>query len=177
MQLIQYLIGDLNYGGKLINIEDKEILKQTVSHFINQELIEGSGIITGGVYAKHYQITYKKKLFDLASEKIKEVSDGAFFANSNSTYGPKFERCYLMPAMIDTITHMQDHVKDQFPMDDLPQVFGLHKSATAKATTDIAADIMERTYKHQFVVKRSDTSLNVKIKNNKQTLLIYEYYR
>lgn len=35
MQLIQYLIGDLNYGGKLINQEDKDILNKTVAHFIN----------------------------------------------------------------------------------------------------------------------------------------------
>ena len=35
MQMVQYLIGELNYGGKLINQEDKDILTHTVRHFIN----------------------------------------------------------------------------------------------------------------------------------------------
>lgn len=35
MTLIQYLIGELNYGGKIINDEDKVILHNTVKHFIN----------------------------------------------------------------------------------------------------------------------------------------------
>ena len=43
MELLQYLIGDLNYGGKIIYAEDKKIIKQTVKHFVNQELCMYSG--------------------------------------------------------------------------------------------------------------------------------------
>ena len=53
-----------------------------------------------------------------------------------------------MPVCIETVAHMQDHVFNNFPYDDMPQIFGLHKSATTKATTDLAADIMARTHKH-----------------------------
>lgn len=44
MHLLQYLIGDLNYGGKLINQEDKDILNETVKHFINEDVVKKSGL-------------------------------------------------------------------------------------------------------------------------------------
>ena len=43
MELLQYLIGELNYGGKIIYQEDKEVLKLTVKHFVNQEICNLSG--------------------------------------------------------------------------------------------------------------------------------------
>ena len=58
MRLMQYLIGELSYGGKLINEEDKDILKHTVTHFINQNVIDKSGLIIGAMNAKHYQMHY-----------------------------------------------------------------------------------------------------------------------
>jgi hypothetical protein len=49
---------------------------------------------------------------------------------------------------------MRDHVRDVFPLEDMPEIFGLHHNATIKATTDIASLIMNRTYIYQFVIKR-----------------------
>ena len=52
----------------------------------------------------------------------------------------------MMPAVVPNLRAMKDHIREQFPMDDQPEIFGLHGSATRKATTDIATDIMHRTY-------------------------------
>ena len=56
---------------------------------------------------------------------------------------------------------MTEHVAQFFPYDDLPEIFGLHKSATEKATIDYAFQIMQRTYKHQFVVKKPQMNQQV----------------
>ena len=72
---------------------------------------------------------------------------------------------------------MQIHVKNYFPLDDMPQIFGLHKSATSKATTDLAQDIMARTYKHQFVVKRPANKGMLVDKFDKHTQVVFEHYR
>lgn len=34
-----------------------------------------------------------------------------------------------MPVMIDNKQSMLQHVRDFFPIDDAPEIFGLHKSA------------------------------------------------
>ena len=70
MQLIQYLISDLNYGGKLINQEDKDILTETVRHFICQSVVDKSGMLVGGVAGRHLQAQHEAKLYDLAVQKI-----------------------------------------------------------------------------------------------------------
>lgn len=83
-----------------------------------------------------------------------------------------------MPVLIDTVGHMQEHVKNFFPFDDLPQIFGLHKSATSKATSDQAAEIMGRIYRHQFVIKKTTVQAQMsRDSSNKQTQAIYEFYR
>jgi len=43
MNLLQYLIGELNYGGKIIYQEDKEVLNLTVKHFVNHDVCLQSG--------------------------------------------------------------------------------------------------------------------------------------
>ena len=55
-------------------------------------------------------------------------------------------RHYLMPGFISNIRAMKDHIREMFPMEDQPEIFGLHGSATRKATKDVASDIMHRTY-------------------------------
>ena len=56
------------------------------------------------------------------------------------------ERHYMMPMAIDNLRQMRDHVRDYFPLEDAPEVFGLAHNATIRAATDIAANIMKRTY-------------------------------
>ena len=87
------------------------------------------------------------------------------------------ERNYFMPVILDTIHNMQIHIRDGFPVEDSPAIFGLHPSATQKAIKDFANDIMYRTYLHQFVIKRShkpDLSLAEINKNHQR---IHEFYR
>jgi len=45
----------------------------------------------------------------------------------------------MMPVNIDGLRSMRDHVRDVFPLEDMPEIFGLHHNATIKATTDIAS--------------------------------------
>ena len=52
----------------------------------------------------------------------------------------------MMPVNIDCIRTMKEHVRDFFPLEDMPEIFGLHHKATIKATTDMASEIMHRTY-------------------------------
>ena len=59
-----------------------------------------------------------------------------------------------MPNNCNSLEEMKNYVKDYFPLVDMPQIFGLHQTATIKVTTDIAADILHRTYIYQFVVKK-----------------------
>ena len=63
-------------------------------------------------------------------------------------------RSYLMPGPLSTIRQMKDYIREQFPIEDKPEIFGLHQSATRKANTEVAADIMHRTYIYQFVIKK-----------------------
>lgn len=63
-------------------------------------------------------------------------------------------RSYMMPVNCDNLRSMREHVRDNFPLEDMPEIFGLHHNATIKATTDIASAIMNRTYIYQFVIKR-----------------------
>ena len=82
-----------------------------------------------------------------------------------------------MPVLIEGVENMLDHVRDFFPLDDMCEIFGLHKSATVKATMDLASDIMDRTYRYQFVVKKN---FNVQINKDKVDAFnqrIFEYYR
>ena len=37
-KLLQYLVAELNYGGKLTNMDDQNILNETVKTFINQKV-------------------------------------------------------------------------------------------------------------------------------------------
>ena len=64
-------------------------------------------------------------------------------------------RSYLMPIKCETIREMKDYVRDNLPLEDSPDIFGLHETATIKANTDLATDIMHRTYIYQFVIKKS----------------------
>ena len=43
-RLLQFLLGEISYGGQLIHQEDKEIMQLTVRNFINNKLIGGSGL-------------------------------------------------------------------------------------------------------------------------------------
>jgi len=63
---------------------------------------------------------------------------------------------------------MQKHVKHFFPIEDLPQIFGLHHSATSAASSDHAHDIMDRVYKHQYIIKRTANIQELHSETNKQ---------
>ena len=70
MTLVQYLIGELSYGGRLISQEDKDVLAETVKHFINQQVVDKSGTLTGYASGKQFQTKEARKLYDLAARPI-----------------------------------------------------------------------------------------------------------
>ena len=41
-----------------------------------------------------------------------------------------------MPVIIESMSQLVEHVQAFFPFDDMPEIFGLDKSATEKATSD-----------------------------------------
>jgi hypothetical protein len=48
---------------------------------------------------------------------------------------------------------MVDFLKNNMPTDDGVDVFGLNLSACFKSSTEIAADLMSRVFKHQFIIE------------------------
>jgi len=82
-----------------------------------------------------------------------------------------------MPLSVDHLRGMRDHVRDNFPLEDMPEIFGLHHNATVKATTDIATEIMYRTYIYQFVIKRPKQPALTQVQTNRRNSAIYEYFR
>ena len=59
----------------------------------------------------------------------------------------------------------------------MPQIFGLHETATIKSTTDLAADILHRTYVYQFVVKKPKKVVLNQSQANKNDQMVYDFYR
>ena len=59
-----------------------------------------------------------------------------------------------MPLYIESVDDMRNRITDYFPIMDMPQIFGLHTTATVKVTSDLADNILHQTYIYQFVVKR-----------------------
>ena len=59
-----------------------------------------------------------------------------------------------MPDNVHDLRSMKDHVRELFPPEDAPEIFGLHHSATIKSNLSMAEMIMIRTYDYQFVIKR-----------------------
>lgn len=82
-----------------------------------------------------------------------------------------------MPVTVDNLRGMRDHVRDNFPLEDMPEIFGLHHKATIKAMTDIASAIMNRTYVYQFVIKRPKQPALTQVQTNRRNTQIYEYFR
>ena len=86
-------------------------------------------------------------------------------------------RSYLMPGPLQSIRQMKDYIKEQFPIEDRPEIFGLHSSATRKATTEVASDIMHRTYIYQFVIKKKPQPKYSSDQATRNDQMIYEFYR
>ena len=86
-------------------------------------------------------------------------------------------RSYMMPVNVVDLRGMKEHVRDNFPLEDMPQIFGLHHNATIKAMTDIASTIMQRTYQYQFVIKRPKQPALTQVQSNRRNTQIYEYFR
>ena len=82
-----------------------------------------------------------------------------------------------MPMNVNTLEEMKNYIKDYFPLVDMPQIFGLHDTATIKVTTDLAADILHRTYIYQFVVKKPKKVVIDNQQANKNDQMVYEFYR
>ena len=54
---------------------------------------------------------------------------------------------------------MIEYVRDNFPIEDRPQIFGLHPSATIKAIKNTGIELMHKVYIYQFVIKRTKRPL------------------
>ena len=86
-------------------------------------------------------------------------------------------RSYMMPVTIDGLRSMREHIRDNFPLEDMAEIFGLNLNATNKAATEIASQIMHRTYIYQFVIKRPKQPALTQIQQNRRNKMIYEYFR
>ena len=86
-------------------------------------------------------------------------------------------RSYMMPVTIDGLRSMREHIRDNFPLEDMAEIFGLNLNATNKAATEIASQIMHRTYIYQFVIKRPKQPALTQIQQNHRNKMIYEYFR
>ena len=120
-----------------------------------------------------------ERLYDLAAQKLDPNWNSQLRNfNTSETMGTH-ARNYLMPVLLETVSQMNTHIENFFPLEDQPEIFGLHKSATQKATTDMANFIMDRTYKHQFVVKKTyEQSIGgVKDKSFRANTLLFKHYR
>ena len=82
-----------------------------------------------------------------------------------------------MPAAVHTLRDMREHVLAHFPLEDCAEIFGLHSQATMKAASDLAANIMYRTYIYQFVIKRPQQPALTRVQHNRRDTMIYEYFR
>ena len=82
-----------------------------------------------------------------------------------------------MPLNVEHLRSMREHIRDNFPLEDMPEIFGLHQNATVKATTYIAQAIMYRTYIYQFVIKRPKQPPLTQVQTNRRNQAIYEYFR
>ena len=71
---------------------------------------------------------------------------------------------------------MQKHVETFFPLEDMPEIFGLHRCATAAADSYMANDIMERVYKHQYIVKRTTNISELHESANKAAVIMFKFY-
>ena len=146
-RLMQYLVSTLNYGGKITDDEDQRVLNQIASTFIN------SSVHRGGLDVDY---RFAASLYDLVGPEqeplLTDSMDDQFAEYFVSPQGK--ERSYRMPDSVDNLHHMKSYISDTFPLVDMPQIFGLHETATIKQTTDLAADIFHRAYIYQFVVKK-----------------------
>ena len=55
---MRYLVGDLNYGGKLTNKEDKRILTHQVKTFIHRRVYDNSSNVLPDVAARRQRSMY-----------------------------------------------------------------------------------------------------------------------
>lgn len=158
LKLMRYLVSDLNYGGKLTNKEDARILRTQVKTFINMRVFEDATLGNRSKYSRAYSMLDEHQpgqLYDLTGcqgDPLRErntMGDRAFIIDDGLRI-----RSYMMPVACENLRGMREHVRDNFPLEDMPEIFGLHHNATIKATTDIAYGIMNRTYIYQFVIKR-----------------------
>jgi len=72
---------------------------------------------------------------------------------------------------------MKEHVRESFPLEDAPEVFGLHHNATIQSNLSMADTIMKRTYSYQFIIKRPKQPALTQQQSNKRNTMIYEYFR
>ena len=101
-------------------------------------------------------------LYNLAMEKIEKKD----IVSMRQNLGGRQNYNYYMPCLTENVQHMVKHVKHFFPMEDLPQIFGLHMSATSAANSEFAHDIMNRVYEHQYIIKRTNTIDELQEKEN-----------
>jgi hypothetical protein len=58
-----------------------------------------------------------------------------------------------MPTNFLTISLLKEHLRDVFPANDMPEIFGLHAIATVKANTARSTAIMDTIYRKAFIVR------------------------
>lgn len=141
-QLLQYLIGTLNYGGKITDDEDQNVLDQIVKTFINHRVHTDFAPTHGANQSEDSSSSQALSAYNLCGKgqlpllRESKKDDENFIEYFKNKFGQ--ERSYKMPAYLQTLDDMKARITDHFPLMDMPQVFGLHDSATIKVTTDQA---------------------------------------
>lgn len=109
-KLLQYLVAELNYGGKLTNNDDQNILNETVKTFINSKVFEQPSMNTDIKVPDHMKRAfsstgYSEEIYDLTGimeDPIRNqntiTGDRYFTVNENSKV-----RSYLMPGPLGSI--------------------------------------------------------------------------
>ena len=108
-----------------------------------------SGAITDNTDVTVYNLMGGGQLPLIRESHRIDSTDYQYFVNQHG-----HDRTYAMPLYIESIDDMRNRITDYFPIMDMPQIFGLHNTATVKMTTDLADNILHQTYIYQFVVKR-----------------------
>lgn len=155
---MRYIVGVLNYGGKLTHQEDQSILIRQVKTFLHRRVFEDAGrpasmyeravaMLDDDAAAVPYDLTGTQSDPMAEPNQLGERTFQIYEAGLRV-------RGYWMPAALNDLRAMKEHVRESFPLEDAPAVFGLHHNATIRSCLSMAETIMKRTYTYQFVIKR-----------------------
>lgn len=115
LDLLRYLVGTLNYGGRIIKKQDETTLNALLNTFICERAVNDNNYKLTGLDGK------------------------------NDT------GIYYIPGEGD-LTFYKQHIS-RFPIQDRPEIFGLHENATIMRTTSEGKKLLGRIFEFEFASK------------------------